>query len=389
MKHAKKQTTLAAVALASQSASFRARNPGLFADAGAPRVQAAKPAENILSQSMGRLDSDMTWEDQQKQRAVVAAIEPTKLLARYNKLGNIHKTGSEFGICGETARKILRTAGFKLDRADWTMLEIQQLKEAYASTDGLDLELVATKLGRTKAACALMAHWQGFSKPRGKQLTRKVVAARKREAITVKFSSLSKEEQHRIMSERAKKCIKDHGHPRGMLGKAHTAETKAIISAKNIGKKVPRDSVIAGMKTRLQKYGAIAPNIRIGLWRAGWRLIAGRRIYARSRWEANYARFLQFQKAAGLVIEWQHEPETFWFSGIRRGCCSYLPDFKVVYPNGRTEFHEVKGWMDPKSITKLKRMAKYHPAVVVRVIDGTWFKSQGRKMAAIVPDWEA
>jgi len=55
--------------------------------------------------------------------------------------------------------------------------------------------------------------------------------------------------------------------------------------------------------------------------------------------------------------------------------------------NGTHQWHEVKGWMDARSKTKLKRMAKYHPAEIVRVFDGAWFKSANRNLSGIVPDW--
>ena len=57
-------------------------------------------------------------------------------------------------------------------------------------------------------------------------------------------------------------------------------------------------------------------------WKAGWREIGGQRIYARSRWEANYARYLEWLRANGSIAKWEHEPETFWFEGIKRGTCA-------------------------------------------------------------------
>jgi hypothetical protein len=32
-------------------------------------------------------------------------------------------------------------------------------------------------------------------------------------------------------------------------------------------------------------------------------------------------------------------------------------------------------------------MAKYHPNIVLNVIDGTWFKSNGKKLKAILKGW--
>lgn len=121
---------------------------------------------------------------------------------------------------------------------------------------------------------------------------------------------------------------------------------------------------------------------------AGWRVIGGQRGYYRSRWEANYARYLEFLRRAGVILSWRHEPKTFWFEKIRRGVRSYLPDFEVGYPDGRTVYHEVKGYFDAKSKTKLKRMRKYHPDVEVRVIAAREYRDIRRRIAPMLKGWE-
>lgn len=50
-------------------------------------------------------------------------------------------------------------------------------------------------------------------------------------------------------------------------------------------------------------------------------------------------------------------------------------------------YHEVKGYMDPKSRTKLKRMAKYYPGVVVEVVDAKRFRAIA-KVAGLIDGWE-
>jgi hypothetical protein len=110
--------------------------------------------------------------------------------------------------------------------------------------------------------------------------------------------------------------------------------------------------------------------------------------YFRSRWEANYARYLELLRQHGKITSWDHEPETFWFNGVKRGCVSYLPDFKVTMPDGSIEYHEVKGWMDAKSKTKIKRMAKYHPSVKLIVIATKEYNALKKTAAAVIGDWE-
>lgn len=122
--------------------------------------------------------------------------------------------------------------------------------------------------------------------------------------------------------------------------------------------------------------------------RAEWRLVGGRNIFFRSGWEANYARFLEYMRCRGEIVAWEHEPKTFWFPGVRRGAVSYLPDFKVTKPCGLEEYHEVKGWMDSRSKTKLRRMRKYFPKVIVIVIDAEAYRRLAAWWGRIVPGWE-
>jgi hypothetical protein len=118
-----------------------------------------------------------------------------------------------------------------------------------------------------------------------------------------------------------------------------------------------------------------------------WVKLGGKRFYARSSWEANYAHYLQFLKASGSIKDWEHEPETFWFNGIKRGTVSYLPDFRVTNLDGSIEYVEIKGWMDSKSKTKVKRMAKYHPKVKLIVIDSAAYKALAKTAKLVVPGW--
>lgn len=123
--------------------------------------------------------------------------------------------------------------------------------------------------------------------------------------------------------------------------------------------------------------------------KAGWRTIGGQRCYFRSKSEANAARYLQWLKDRGLLDGWQHEPEPFWFDGIKRGVRSYLPDF-VVYPARMPSryYVEVKGYLDAKSKTKLKRMAKYHPDVKLELWDAKRMAGLTRTVGPLIEGWE-
>jgi len=128
--------------------------------------------------------------------------------------------------------------------------------------------------------------------------------------------------------------------------------------------------------------GAVTP------WGAGWRKIGGIKKYYRSKWEANYAYYLEWLKKNGEIESWLHEPDTFWFDGIKRGCVSYLPDFKVTEKGGKVVYHEVKGFMDPKSKTKIKRMAKYHENVKLIIIDAKAYNAIKKTISPFIKEWE-
>ena len=120
----------------------------------------------------------------------------------------------------------------------------------------------------------------------------------------------------------------------------------------------------------------------------GWRTIGGKRNYYRSKWEANYARYLQKMKENGDIHDWEHEPKTFWFEKIKRGVRSYLPDFRVDRTRATHYYVEVKGYYDQRSRTKIKRLRKYYPEETLFVIDASWFKEHGKNIRLIIPDWE-
>jgi formylmethanofuran dehydrogenase subunit A len=52
-----------------------------------------------------------------------------------------------------------------------------------------------------------------------------------------------------------------------------------------------------------------------------------------------------------------------------------MPDFLVTKTDGTTYWVEVKGYMDAKSLTKIKRFKKYYPLETLVVVDADWFKT--------------
>ena len=211
-----------------------------------------------------------------------------------------------------------------------------------------------------------------------------------------KITGFGKKTEYQKMkiSERNKKWIKENGHPRGMLGKKHTKKTKELISKngslnsfwKNGTEtiKINDYKQFLSDKAKEQHRSGSLNNRVYSRGKMGTYNINGKNIFFRSLWEVNYALYLDFLKKNKNIEKWEYETDTFWFEKIKRGVRSYKPDFKIFNKNGTFEYHEVKGWMDPKSITKLKRMKKYYPEVKIIVVDGIYYNDLKRKVGRML-----
>jgi hypothetical protein len=296
----------------------------------------------------------------------------------------------------------------------WSDEEICLLREYYASTspDDFSLAALSVRLGRSFHSVALKASRLGLSDKRtdprhfSQRHRENMSKAMKIRSESIGGHSLAKpliehvkkhggtfvgrnhsEESRAAMSESQKHRMATTAHPRGMAGKSHSQETKDELSRQLAGREVPRDVVMRIVKTKAARGILARPRFQTS-WKAAWAEVGGVRFFARSRWEANYARYLEFLKRNGQIVLWEHEPETFWFEKIQRGCVSYLPDFRVTHLDGRVEYHEVKGWMDARSKTKIRRMRIYHPSVCLVVIDSKRYKRLMATLRGIVDGLE-
>lgn len=296
------------------------------------------------------------------------------ILSAYWQTGNASKAGALLGVSCSTVHRRLRKHGVPRNVRNWTQEEIELLKSQYHSyADAGRLSDLAQRLGRRVSKICRKAGEFGLTdQHRG----RPYIADAKRAEM--------------------KAWIAERGHPRPMLGKKLSDETKAKVgeasrkhwaaqSEEQISERVSKR-----MKTNIAKYGAVSvPGAGRGSWKAGWREIGDKRIYARSRWEANFARYLEHCKRECLIEEWEHEPETFWFEAIKRGVRSYLPDFRVTEMDGSITYYEVKGWMDARSKTTISRFRKYYPQHTLTVIAKPEYETLAQQMRRVIPDWEA
>ena len=116
----------------------------------------------------------------------------------------------------------------------------------------------------------------------------------------------------------------------------------------------------------------------------------------RSMMEHNTARYFEAIRegrisTGGMFIEnWIYEPCRFWFPNPR-GIRFYCPDFLILYHGRPFEFVEVKGYMDKKSKTTLRRFEKHYPTIYkdhFKLMDGPAYNAIKKKLATVIPGWE-
>lgn len=269
----------------------------------------------------------------------------------------------------------------------WSDAEIDLLRRFYSAPGQVDLKKLARAVGRDKANVSRKAREMGLTDRR----RRSAIQTRLRFGIAL----LPPEQQHEFRSRAQRENLRKKGHPRGALGMKHSPITKAVLAAKSRERWARPDYVLKSDEHRQRRSDALIKRVASGQMRTKYsRCRGGRRAdlgetYFRSAWEANYARFLNWRVTRGDFVRWEYEARTFVFEAIKRGTRAYTPDFKVLKGDGSHEWHEVKGWMDQKSRTRLARMKKYYPEEKIVLVDEGWFRSARKNgIADSIPGWE-
>lgn len=303
-----------------------------------------------------------------------ASLEDLK--SAYYRLNSVWRVAEEFGMCGQSVHERLQRHG----------LIIPKQRNFYEKDDKLIKYVYETGIkrgdGRLNSLCKILE--------RNKQ----TICARAGILGLTSYNRKLSKSAIKKLSIRSKKWLKKNEHPRGMLGKKHSPEVLeklreiSRLRAKSLSVEEKMIRVRKSFQTKLQRYGSISPINPNVTWKQGWREVGGKTIYFRSRWESNYGRYLQWLKEKREIQDWLHEPKVFWFEKIKRGSVTYLPDFQVFKPDGSYFWVEVKGWMDQRSKTKLKRFKKYFPKESLILVDSKWFKQNSGKMKLLIPGWE-
>mgnify|MGYP001565127497 CR=1 FL=1 len=289
----------------------------------------------------------------------------------YLKEKSVWRVAKLVGLSGQRVHYWLKKGGHKLNNTNWTTKEDELLIEYYGKQkyqDGDWLNEIANKLNRTRAGIACRANELG--------LTSHI------RPLSIKGKDdLSKKAVIRWQVKPNPSFLKNH-----IVGRVITQEHRDNISKAGLGRKKSRESIMKMMKTKHER-NTLTPIRKKATWKAGKAKDLGN-IHFRSKWERNYARFLNYLIKNKHIVKWEYEIDVFWFEKIKRGVVSYKPDFKVHNLDGSIEYHEVKGWMDSRSKTKIKRMAKYHPKVILQVIDTNVYKDIKNKLSRLIENWE-
>jgi len=183
-----------------------------------------------------------------------------------------------------------------------------------------------------------------------------------------------------------------------MLGKRHKEETKKKISLKRKGKtyeeimgkekalqfkkklsKIMRKRVLGKNNPMYGRFGEKNPHFGKPAKHGKHSLKHDLGHHCRSKWEANYIRFLLWIKKT-----YKYEPKTFIIklpNGIK---ATYTPDFLV---DGK-EWHELKGWKDRSKIRKWELFQQQYPNEKFVLIDRNKYKKIEKLYKYILPNWE-
>ncbi|MDT2697517.1 hypothetical protein P7E43_10625 [Enterococcus gallinarum] len=272
----------------------------------------------------------------------------------------------------------------------YTKEELDFIKENYHS---MNIRELATELGRGES-------WQNVcrtARKLGLTGNKKKVRHSDQPIPVIRTNKFSNDEERlKAKSAFMKKWYAENPHPRGMLGKHHNKVYREWRS--EYMKKQWQDknsyfnSEEHSQKTSDRMSKTMSERLRSNKTNVYSRGKGGTRkdlgIYVRSKWEANFARYLNLLVKNKTIYKWEYEPDTYYFENIKRGTRSYTPDFKVWDREDlEPYYYEVKGYMDKKSQTKLKRMAKYYPDIEIRMVQKKEY-DEIAKFKSVIKEWE-
>lgn len=292
------------------------------------------------------------WTDREKQDLI--ALYPVHTTAELCSL--LNKTEGQI-------RGMKERLGLRSKYKPTSVSEIDTIRSYYLShPDEIDLEPLSKELGRSKTYIARVARRLCLTRRDRKPSAEAIEKVRKSNEVfrqTDKYKNETYPAQVELL-----RFYAQNDHPKGMLGKHHTDETRSAMSSTHKAlwaKATEKERLDFGNKIRngLIKNGTCrATDNTYSRCRGGFRDDLCH--YFRSAWEANIARILT---VAGF--KWEYEPTRFTFLNNNDGVLSYCPDF---YLSDYDVWLEVKGWMDDKSKLRLSKFESEYPTEYGRLI---------------------
>ena len=287
----------------------------------------------------------MGWTEDEKQ----------KLIDNYPSMSNaelmelLHKTEGQI-------RSMKSSLGLRGKFKPFTDEEKELIRIYYLEhTNEIDLDELATMINRQKTSISRFARKEGLTN-QNRPLTESA-----KENVKHGINNYLKSE--RYISEIYPQQVKllnyysQNQHPKGMLGKHHSADTCKRMSkthvelAASMSYEEKYNIAMKGVQTRLENGGYSTTDNAYSRCNGGRREDLNNH-YFRSAWEANVARILNY-----LNIKWEYEPKRFFFVGENLEVLSYQPDFYLPELN---KWIEVKGWWDKNSKERLRLFAEQY-----------------------------
>lgn len=304
----------------------------------------------------------------------IKGIPINDIITKYRELGNVWKVGATFGISGQTIHTELKKLGVVKPMNYFSDADKQTLLSEFTYyRDRAELNVLANKLGRTVPFLCRKAKELGLTK-------------------YPKHFKLSDEKRSQ-QSKKAKERIKTYGHPKGMLGKSHSDETKKILSESS--KKMWKENteylhspkmrrIRSDNMSKLQLSGKFTPHSRCKMFDVS---IGGKSFLVKSVWEYDIALYFEYLKSHGYISDWNYEPKVFEFKYNTLGVRTYKPDFSVI-KNDREYYIEVKGWQDDKFKIKKGLMEKEYPDVKMLYICERQYLAIYKKHYNDIPEYK-
>lgn len=288
------------------------------------------------------------WTDEEKQILIELYHKGLSVKELSEKLGR-----PEGGIRGMKTKLGLNEKFIPL-----TNEEKQKIIDYYNEHNGeyLNLKQLSEDIGRSIASIERVAKENNLRNNKRK-MTDSIKEKHRQRCIEYYKSEYYQNEIKPVVAKKVSDYLREHGHPKGFLGKNHSDKTREIMSKKKLQEfaKMSQEEkhrrAMKAVKTKIKNGGFNTTEKMHSRGRGFTR--NDLKQYFRSTWEANIARILNH-----LGIQWNYEYKRFFFNEPINHVLSYQPDF---YLPQFDIWIEVKGWMDEKSKIRLESFKNEFP----------------------------